>query len=114
MCNHETKEVLDEETLKQLDEDFNLSEEDQERINSALNHLHKLCRELEVPVVASVLLGKKKIHDPEKGNGHQVHKQHLVYFNGSRPTQAMRCAEYVLENDLVIPEPLLKIASVIG
>ena len=107
--NHETQKELTDAEAEFFAQDFKLSDADQERVISKLGELHKVCAELQIPLLAAVVLGKT-----EDSEGTKIESKLAGYQPGSRVPKYMHTARHVLQDGIEIPCGLLKVFSALS
>lgn len=107
--NYETHKELTDAEAEFFAQDFKLSDEDQERVISKLRELHKVCAELQIPLLAAVVLGKT-----EDSEGTKIESKLAGYQPGSRVPNYMHTACHVLQDGIEIPCGLLQMFNALG
>jgi hypothetical protein len=107
--NYETQKELTDAEAEFFAQDFKLSDADQKRVCSKLEELHTLCKELQIPLLAAVVLGKT-----ESSEGTSVENKLAAYQPGERVPNYMHTALHILQDGIDIPCGLLKVFSALS
>lgn len=101
--HHDHSCELDAQTKERLKQDFEISEQDEIRVNTLIEQLHNLCVKLELPMVVAVTVAKKKVIDEKRGTGERTNTVCSLHLNGGRVPNDVRAAAMILESDNDIP-----------
>lgn len=107
--NHETQKELTDAETEFFAQDFKLSDADQERVCSKLKELHTICKELQIPLLAAVVLSKT-----EDSKCTKIESKLAGYQPGSRVPNYMHTARHVLQDGIEIPCGLLRVFNALG
>ena len=106
---HEIQKELTDAEAEFFAQDFKLSDEDHQRVCSKLKELHTVCEELQIPLLAAVVLGKT-----ENSEGTSVENKLVAYQPGQRVPNPMHTALHILQDGIEIPCSLLQVFNALG